>query len=103
VADRLSQAGVEAEVVDLRSLRPLDVETVVASVQKTSRALVAEEGWATFGVGAELAARIHDACFDDLDAPVARVGAPFTPVPFSPPLEDSYLPGAEEIVEACAR
>jgi pyruvate dehydrogenase E1 component beta subunit len=102
VADRLSQAGVEAEVVDLRSLRPLDVETVVASVHKTSRALVAEEGWATFGVGAELAARIHDACFDDLDAPVARVGAAEVPMPYAKPLELAAMP-LEDKIEAAAR
>ncbi len=70
VADRLSQHGIEVEVVDLRSLRPLDAETICTSVAKTSRALVAEEGWATYGVGAEVAARISRECFDDLDAPV---------------------------------
>ena len=75
VADRLGQDGISVEVVDLRSLRPLDVDTVVESVRKTNRVLVAEEGWSTYGVGAELAARIQRACFDDLDAPVERVGA----------------------------
>jgi pyruvate dehydrogenase E1 component beta subunit len=102
VADRLSQAGVEAEVVDLRSLRPLDVETVVSSVKKTSRALVAEEGWATFGVGAELAARIHDACFDDLDAPVVRVGSAEVPMPYAKPLELAAMP-LEDKIDAAAR
>ena len=74
VADRLAQDGISVEVVDLRSLRPLDMETVARSVRKTSRALIAEEGWSTYGVGAELAARISRVCFDDLDAPVERVG-----------------------------
>ncbi len=74
VADKLSREGVECEVIDLRSLRPLDVETIAESVRKTTRALVAEEGWSIYGVGAEIAARIHRACFDDLDAPVERVG-----------------------------
>jgi pyruvate dehydrogenase E1 component beta subunit len=102
VADRLAQAGVEAEVVDLRSLRPLDVDTVVASVAKTSRALIAEEGWATYGVGAELAARIHRACFDDLDAPVERVGSAEAPMPYAKPLELAAMP-LEDKIEAAAR
>ena len=91
VADRLAPSGIEAEVVDLRSLRPLDVETVVESVRKTNRVLIAEEGWATFGVGAELAARIQRACFDDLDAPVERVGGAEVPMPYAKPLELAAL------------
>ena len=102
VADRLAQAGIDAEVVDLRSLRPLDVETVVASVAKTSRALIAEEGWATFGIGAELAARIHRVCFDDLDAPVERVGSAEVPMPYAKPLELAAMP-LEDKIEAAAR
>jgi pyruvate dehydrogenase E1 component beta subunit len=102
VADRLSQLGVEAEVVDLRSLRPLDIDTVVASVRKTSRCLVAEEGWATFGVGAEIAARVHRACFDDLDAPVERVGSAEVPMPYAKPLELAAMP-LEDKIEAASR
>jgi pyruvate dehydrogenase E1 component beta subunit len=102
VADALSRDGVEAEVVDLRSLRPLDAETVAESVRKTNRVLVAEEGWATFGVGAELAARIHRLCFDDLDAPVERVGQAEVPMPYSKPLELAALP-LEAKIEAAAR
>lgn len=102
VADRLAQLGVEVEVIDLRSLRPLDVDTVIASVQKTSRALIAEEGWATFGIGAELAARIHRACFDDLDAPVERVGSAEVPMPYAKPLELAAMP-LEDKIEAAAR
>jgi pyruvate dehydrogenase E1 component beta subunit len=102
VADRLSQLGVEAEVVDLRSLRPLDIDTVVESVRKTSRCLVAEEGWATFGVGAEIAARVHRACFDDLDAPVERVGSAEVPMPYAKPLELAAMP-LEDKIEAAAR
>jgi pyruvate dehydrogenase E1 component beta subunit len=102
VADRLAQDGVEAEVIDLRSLRPLDAETVIESVRKTSRALIAEEGWSTYGVGAELAARIGRACFDDLDAPVERVGSAEVPMPYSKPLELAALP-LEDKVEAAAR
>jgi pyruvate dehydrogenase E1 component beta subunit len=102
VADRLGQDGISVEVVDLRSLRPLDVDTVAESARKTSRVLVAEEGWPTFGVGAELAARLHRACFDDLDAPVERVGAAEVPMPYSKPLERAALP-LETKIEAAAR
>ena len=103
VADRLATEGIEIEVVDLRSLRPLDAETVCASVTKTSRALIAEEGWSTYGVGAELAARIQRACFDDLDAPVERVGGAEVPMPYAKPLELAALDGEDKIEKAAAR
>lgn len=99
-ADELSQRGIEAEVIDPRTLSPLDMETVVASVRKTGRAVVAHEAVRFAGLGAEIAAQIMERCFDGLKAPVARVGAPFSPVPFSPPLEDAWLPGAPEITAA---
>jgi len=102
VADRLAQDGISVEVVDLRSLRPLDVDTVAESVSKTSRALVAEEGWSTYGVGAELAARLQRVCFDDLDAPVERVGAAEVPMPYAKPLELATLP-LESKIESAAR
>ena len=102
VADTMSRDGIEIEVVDLRSLRPLDAETVAESVRKTNRALIAEEGWSTYGVGAELAARIHRLCFDDLDAPVERVGGAEVPMPYSKPLELAALP-LESKIEAAAR
>ncbi len=102
VADRLAQSGIEAEVIDLRSLRPLDVDTVIESVRKTSRCLVAEEGWATFGISAEIAARVHRACFDDLDAPVERVGSAEVPMPYAKSLELAAMP-LEEKIEAAAR
>jgi acetoin:2,6-dichlorophenolindophenol oxidoreductase subunit beta len=102
-AERLAREGIEAEVIDPRTLVPLDLETILASVRRTNRCVVAHEAVTHGGWGAELAAQVQQHAFDDLDAPVGRVGAPFTPVPFSPPLEDSYLPGADEIVEACAR
>ena len=102
VADRLAQDGLAVEVVDLRSLRPLDVDTVAASVRKTNRALIAEEGWSTYGVGAELAARISRVCFDDLDAPVERVGSAEVPMPYAKPLERAALP-LESKIEAAAR
>jgi pyruvate dehydrogenase E1 component beta subunit len=98
VADTMARDGIEIEVVDLRSLRPLDAE----SVRKTNRALIAEEGWSTYGVGAELAARIHRLCFDDLDAPVERVGGAEVPMPYSKPLELAALP-LESKIEAAAR
>ena len=100
-AERLAaEDGIEAEVIDPRTLVPLDLDAIVASVERTSRLLVAHEAVAHGGVGAEIAALVQEAAFDHLDAPVSRVGAPFTPVPFSAPLEDAYLPGVEEIVAA---
>jgi len=101
VAQRLqSEHGVSAEVVDLRSLRPLDVETVAASVAKTNRAVCVEEGWPSYGVSAELAARIQYVCFDDLDAPVERVGMAEVPLPYAKELETAALPGEERIEAA---
>jgi pyruvate dehydrogenase E1 component beta subunit len=101
VAEQLAQEhGVDAEVVDLRSLRPLDVETVAASVVKTNRVVCVEEGWPSYGVSAELAARIQRACFDDLDAPVERVGTAEVPLPYAKNLELAALPGEERIKAA---
>ncbi len=97
-AEQLAADGVEAEVIDLRSLQPMDTETVVASVRKTHRAVVVHEAVRFAGLGGEIAAQIQELAFDDLDAPVARVGAPFSPVPFSAVLEQSYLPNADKIV-----
>jgi pyruvate dehydrogenase E1 component subunit beta len=98
VAAKLAEEeGVDAEVVDLRSLRPLDVETVAASVAKTNRVVCVEEGWPSYGVTAELAARIQRACFDDLDAPVERVGTAEVPLPYAKNLELAALPGEERI------
>ena len=93
-------AGVSLEVVDPRTLSPLDMDTIIASVQKTSRAVVAQEGVQFCGFGAEIAAAIQEQAFDYLDAPVKRVGAPFSPVPFSPSLEEAWLPAADDIVAA---
>jgi acetoin:2,6-dichlorophenolindophenol oxidoreductase subunit beta len=100
-AERLAaEDGIEAEVIDPRTLVPLDLDTIVASVERTTRLVVAHEAVTHGGVGAEVAALVQEAAFDHLDAPVARVGAPFAPVPFSAQLEDAYLPGADEIVAA---
>lgn len=95
-----AEHGYSVEVVDLRSLRPLDVETVAASVSKTNRALCVEEGWPSYGVTAELTARIQKASFDDLDAPVERVGMAEVPLPYSKPLELAAMPGTDRIVAA---
>ena len=97
-ADVLAKDGIEAEVIDLRSLQPMDTETVVESVRKTHRAVVVHEAVRFAGLGGEIAAQIQELAFDDLDAPVARVGAPFSPVPFSSVLEQTYLPNADKIV-----
>jgi pyruvate dehydrogenase E1 component beta subunit len=100
VAERLAADGYSVEVIDLRSLRPLDMETVVASVRKTHRALCAEEGWPTYGVTAELAARIQRACFDALDAPVERVGGAEVPMPYAKPLEREALASEDKLERA---
>ena len=97
-AAALDELGVDAEVIDLRSLQPLDTDAVIASVRKTHRALVVHEAVRFGGMGGEIAAQIQELAFDDLDAPVGRVGAPFSPVPFSPQLEQSYVPNADRIV-----
>ena len=101
-AQRLAEDGIEAEVIDLRSLVPLDFETVLESVARTRRAVVAHESWLFGGFGAELAAQLHSELFGELEAPVARVGAASAPIPFSPPLEAAVVPGAEA-VEAAVR
>ncbi len=99
-ADRLAQDGVEAEIIDLRWIQPWDEEAVFASVAKTHRVVIAHEAVQAFGVGAEIAARIASDLFDELDAPVLRVGAPFMPIPFAKSLEAAYLPDADRIVAA---
>ena len=99
-ADELAADGIDAEVIDLRSLAPLDLETIVGSVGRTHRLVVAHEAVESGGFGAEVVARVQSVAFDELDGPVERVGAPFAPIPFSPPLEDAYLPGRAEVVAA---
>jgi pyruvate dehydrogenase E1 component beta subunit len=94
VARKLEDDGISAEVVDLRSLRPLDRDTVCASVRKTSRAVIVEDDWLSYGIGAELAATIQEGAFDYLDAPVRRVAAAEVPLPYAKPLELAALPNA---------
>jgi pyruvate dehydrogenase E1 component beta subunit len=99
VARRLESEGVSAEVVDLRSLRPLDRDTLAKSVRKTSRAVVIEEDWLSYGVGAEIAATIQETAFDYLDAPVRRVAAAEVPLPYAKPLELAALPNANHLLD----
>jgi pyruvate dehydrogenase E1 component beta subunit len=100
VANRLQdEEGINAEVIDLRSLRPLDRDTMVASVRKTNRAVVLEEDWLSYGVGAEVAATIQEGAFDYLDAPVRRVAAAEVPLPYAKPMEVAALPGASHLVK----
>jgi acetoin:2,6-dichlorophenolindophenol oxidoreductase subunit beta len=99
-AERLASEGVEAEVIDPRTLVPLDLETIVRSVEKTNRLVIAHEAVEHGGFGAEILAEVQAVAFDHLDGPIERVGAPFVPVPLSPPLEDAYLPGADDVYSA---
>jgi len=99
-ADMLAQEGIDAEIVDLRTLRPLDLEPVFESVRKTNRAVVVTEEWRSFGVQAEVAARIGEECFDWLDAPVGRVGAEEVPLPYAKNVEQEALPWEKDIIAA---
>ncbi|MFN3656350.1 MAG: pyruvate dehydrogenase complex E1 component subunit beta [Pseudolabrys sp.] len=99
-AEELAGEGIEAEVIDLRTLKPMDTATIIASVKKTGRAVTVEEGWAQSGVGAEIAARIMEQAFDYLDAPVARVSGKDVPMPYAANLEKLALPSVAEVVEA---
>jgi acetoin:2,6-dichlorophenolindophenol oxidoreductase subunit beta len=99
-ADRLAADGIEAEVIDPRTLLPLDLDPIAASLRRTGRAVVAHEAVRTGGFGAELAAELQEAAFDYLEAPIQRVGAPFTPVPLTPALEDAYRPDADDVYAA---
>lgn len=101
-ATKLAQEGIEAEVIDLRTIAPWDRETVLSSVRKTGAALIVHEAVREFGIGAEIASEISEACFGHLKSPVKRLGGAFCPVPFSKPLETAFAPGAAEI-EASAR
>ena len=99
-AEELAKEGIEAEVIDLRTLRPMDTDTIIASVKKTGRAVTVEEGWQQSGVGAEIAARLMEHAFDYLDAPVARVSGKDVPMPYAANLEKLALPSVAEVVEA---
>ena len=96
----LAEQGIDAEVIDLRSLRPLDTATIAESVKKTNRCVSVEEGWQKFGVGSEIAASIMETAFDWLDAPVQRVSGVDVPMPYAANLEKLALPQAEDIAAA---
>ena len=99
-AEELAEQGIDAEVIDLRTLRPLDIETIVESVQKTNRVVSAEEGWPVAGMGSEVSAQIMEQAFDYLDAPVKRVCGVDVPLPYAANLEALALPKPKDIVEA---
>lgn len=99
-AGELAKEGIEAEIVDLRSLRPLDMEPVLESFKKTNRAVVVEEGWKSFGVGAEVAMRIYEEAFDYVDAPIKRVAQDEVPLPYNRTLEQEALPQVKDIIDA---
>ena len=102
-AERLADEGVSVEVLDVRTLAPLDVEAILATIRKTNRAIVLHEASRTGGVGGEIAATIAEQAFEWLDAPVVRVASLDTPVPYSPPLEDFYLPQVDDIIDAARK
>lgn len=102
-ADALAQEGIEADVVDLRTLRPLDTETVAASAARTHRVVVVDEAWRTGGIGAEVSARVAEESFYDLDSPVERVGCAEVPIPYARQLEEAALPQPADIVAAAHR
>jgi pyruvate dehydrogenase E1 component beta subunit len=99
-AEELSRDGIEAEIVDLRSLRPLDMGPVIESFKKTNRAVIVEEGWKSYGVGAEVSSRIYEQAFDYVDAPVVRVAQKEVPLPYNRTLEQSALPQPADVVAA---
>lgn len=96
-AEKLAEEGIDCEVIDPRTLQPLDTDTIAESVRKTNRVIVVHEAVRFGGLGAEVAAQIQEVAFDYLDAPVGRIGAPFSPVPFAPALEQHYLPSSKSI------
>jgi pyruvate/2-oxoglutarate/acetoin dehydrogenase E1 component len=99
-AEKLADDGISLEVIDPRTVQPFDTKTVVESVRKTHRAMVVHEAVRFGGIGGEITAQIQEEAFDYLDAPIARIGAPFAPVPYSPPLEKAYVPNAAKIAAA---
>jgi len=99
-AEQLSKDGIEVEIVDLRSLRPLDMEPVLESFKRTNRAVVVEEGWLSYGVGSEVTSRIYEQAFDYVDAPVRRVAQKETPLPYNRTLEQMALPQVEDVIQA---
>lgn len=102
-AQRLEEEDLDVEVIDLRSLRPIDWPTLVESIRRTNRGLIVEEGWPTYGVGAEIAAGLQDRAFDDLDGPIRRLGGAEVPMPYNKELERAAIPAVEDIVREALR
>ena len=99
-AEQLAKEGIEVEIVDLRTLRPLDMEPVIESFKKTNRAVIVEEGWKSFGVGSEVVSRIYEEAFDYVDAPIKRVAQKEVPLPYNRTLEQMALPQVEDVMQA---
>jgi pyruvate dehydrogenase E1 component beta subunit len=99
-AEELAKEGIDVEVVDLRTLRPLDMEPVIQSFKKTNRAVIVEEGWRSYGVGSEITARLYEEAFDYVDAPIKRVAQKEVPLPYNRTLEQSALPKVADVIEA---
>jgi pyruvate dehydrogenase E1 component beta subunit len=99
-AEQLASEGIEVEVIDLRTLRPLDIEPIIESFKRTNRAVIVEEGWGTFGIGSEIASRIYENAFDYVDAPIKRVAQKEVPLPYNRELEQLALPNIDDIVNA---
>jgi pyruvate dehydrogenase E1 component beta subunit len=97
-AEQLAEEGIDVEIVDLRTLRPLDMEPVIESFKKTNRAVIVEEGWRSYGVGSEVASRLYEEAFDYVDAPIKRIAQKEVPLPYNRALEQSALPQIEDIV-----
>jgi len=99
-ADQLAKDGIDVEIIDLRTLRPLDMEPVIESFKKTNRAVIVEEGWRSYGVGSEIASRIYEDAFDYIDAPIKRVAQKEVPLPYNRTLEQMALPQVEDVIKA---
>ncbi|MCH7663409.1 MAG: alpha-ketoacid dehydrogenase subunit beta [Chloroflexi bacterium] len=99
-AEELAKEGIDVEIVDLRTLRPLDMQPVVASFKKTNRAVIVEEGWRSYGVGSEIAARLYEEAFDYADAPIKRIAQKEVPLPYNKALEQSALPQVADVIQA---
>jgi pyruvate/2-oxoglutarate/acetoin dehydrogenase E1 component len=102
-ASKLEEQGVAAEVIDPRTIQPLDLNTIVESVKKTGRLIIASDDVRSGGIGSEIAARVVEEAFDSLDAPILRVASADMPIPFSPSLEQAYMPSAQKIMDAVKR
>jgi len=100
ICEALSREGISVELIDPRTVAPLDVETIAQSVRKTGRLLIVDESFGPCGIGAEIAAHLGDRVFDDLDAPIRRLNGVHTPTPYSPPLEAAVVPNSETIAQA---